>query len=239
MDIWPRHMSTSSTLSPHQGGKLPLLARPRNESSGFSLTFVTEQENSLNKMFFIAVIVALPVGLGSEVLAQDGIDQPLNEVFQTELVYPQEKGAFQFTSVATFSRPDKNFSNDLTIEYGLTHAWQISLEWESFARKKADNGLMSHGSGDVRIGTKYSFMNIRGSNFHSAIGFELGLPAASAKAQISERQIEYEPYVIVAKDFPNLSRLQLFTQLGLNFAHPVTRSEDSRAVKTVDRKSVV
>jgi hypothetical protein len=67
-------------------------------------------------------------------------------------------------------------------------------------------------------------MNMRGSNFHSALGFELGLPGSSVKKGISEGVIEYEPFIVVAKDFPRLSRLQLFSQLSLVLAHPVTHS---------------
>jgi hypothetical protein len=176
----------------------------------------------MQRMLFIAVLLALTVGVGSPSVAQDERDQPLQEVFQTELVYPQEKGSFQFESASTFG--NKSFSNSLTVEYGLTHAWQIDLQWESFARKQTTEGLIAHGSGDLSIGTKYSFMNIGGSHFHGAVGFELGVPAASVKKGISEGQIKYEPYVVVARDFPRLSRLQLFSQLGVSFAHSVTPS---------------
>jgi hypothetical protein len=194
----------------------------------------------MKKMLFIAVLLTLTAGFGSDAMAQDERDQPLQEVFQTELVYPQEKSAFQFTSTSTFGRVNKKFTNELAVEYGLTSAWQIGLQWESFARKTNEDGLISRGSGDLRIGTKYSFMNIHGSHFHSAVGFELGLPAASEKKGISERKIEYEPYVIVAKDFPRLSRLQLFSQLGLTFAHSIIRSNasvDNQGGKTIDWNS--
>ena len=194
----------------------------------------------MKKTLFIAVLLALPLGFGSDAMSQAERDQPIQEVFQTELVYPQEKGAFQLTSTSTFGSVNKKFSNELALEYGLTHSWQIGLQWESFARKKNEDGLISRGSGDLRIGTKYSFMNIRDSNFHSAIGFELGLPAARASKGISESQIEYEPYVIVAKDFPRLSRLQLFSQLGLTFAHSTTgstASDDKADGKTIEWNS--
>ncbi|MCU1265887.1 MAG: hypothetical protein JWM21_2205 [Acidobacteria bacterium] len=194
----------------------------------------------MKKVLFITVAISVSLSYASRVKAQDKRDQPLQGVFQTELVYPQEKGAFQLTSVFTFSKVNKEFSNDLTLEYGLSHSWQIDLQWQSFARKQTVGGLISHGSGDVRLGTKYSFMNIHGSNFHSAVGFELGLPAASAKKGISERKIEYEPYVVLAKDFPRLSRLQLFSQLGLSFARSITRStldEGSPNEKTVEWNS--
>jgi hypothetical protein len=193
----------------------------------------------MKKMLLIAVLLALSAGFGSEGMAQDDRNQPVQEVFQTELVYPQEKGAFQFTSASTFGRVNKKFSNELSLEYGLTHAWQMGLQWESFARK-TNEGLISRGSGDLRLGTKYSFMNVRGSNFHTAVGFEVGLPAASARKGISEGKIEYEPYVILAKDFPGLSRLQLFSQLGLTFAHSITRStasDDNLDGKTIEWNS--
>lgn len=176
----------------------------------------------MKKILFMAALAATVVGFGSEAMAQR--DQPLQELFQTEIVYPQEKSAFQLTSASNFSNLNKKFSNDLSVEYGLTHSWQIGLQWESFVRKKTEDGFISRGSGDLRIGTKYSFINIGGSNFHSAVGFELGLPAAGTKKGISEGRIEYEPYVIVAKDFPRLSRLQLFSQLGLALANSTTRS---------------
>jgi hypothetical protein len=194
----------------------------------------------MKRMLFIAVLLALTLGFGSEAMSQNERDQSLQEVFQTELVYPQEKGAFQFTSTSTFGRVNKRFSRQVNVEYGLTHAWQIGLQWESFGRKTNEDGLISRGSGDLRLGTKYSFMNIRDSNFHAAVGFELGLPAASGKKGISEGRIEYEPFVIVAKDFPRWSRLQLFSQLGLTFAHSITRStasDDNLDGKTIEWNS--
>jgi hypothetical protein len=194
----------------------------------------------MKKMLLIAVLLALILGSKSAAMAQSETGQPVEEVFQTELVYPQEKGVFQFTSASTLGRVNKKFSNEFAVEYGLTHAWQISLEWETFGRKTDEAGLISRGSGDLSIGTKYSFMNIRGSNFHSAVGFELGVPAARARKGISESEIEYEPYVVIAKDFPKLSRLQLFSQLGLTFTHsiiPSTASEDDHHGKTIEWNS--
>ena len=61
-----------------------------------------------------------------------------------------------------------------------------------------------------------------------------------AKKGISEGKIEYEPYVIVAKDFPRLARLQLFSQLGLTFAHSINRStasDDNHNGKTIEWNS--
>lgn len=194
----------------------------------------------MKKTLFTAVLLALSLGHTTHSMAQAGSDEHPQGVFLTELVYPQEKGAFQLTSSFTFRKADKEFSNDLALEYGLTPSWQVELQWQSFARKKEVDGLILRGSGDLRLGTKYSFMNVHGSNFHSAIGFELGLPGPSAKKGISEGTIEYEPYVIVAKDFPGLSRLQLFSQLGLTLAHSINESlldENDHNEKTIEWSS--
>lgn len=171
----------------------------------------------MRKLVLAAVLTALTLVSSSEAIAQDESDPPIQEVFQSELVYPQEKGVFQLTSTAAF-RKRKEVSSVISIEYGLTQVWQVGLEWESFSRKTSEDGLVLRGSGDLRVGTKYSFLNIGGSNFHSAVGFELGLPTGSAKKGVSSGQIEYEPYVVVAKDFPKLSRLQVFSQIGITFA---------------------
>jgi hypothetical protein len=181
-----------------------------------------------NKLLVITALLMLSLSVATKSQQQSDSgqspSQPLQEVFQSELVYPQEKGALQFTSTSSFGRVGRKFSHEVSLEYGITKAWQVDLQWESFARSVRDDGSITHGTGDLRLGTKYSFMNIHGSHFHSAIGFEIGLPAAGAAKGISERQMEYEPYVIVARDFPGWSRLQLFSQLGLNFTRPLSDS---------------
>jgi hypothetical protein len=110
----------------------------------------------MKKILFITVLAAL-IGFDSVALAQEPGVEPLQELFQTEVVYPQEKGALQFTSTAIFSNVKRKFSNDVGVEYGLTDAWQIGLQWESFARKNKEDGSTSRGSGDLRLGTKYRF----------------------------------------------------------------------------------
>lgn len=138
----------------------------------------------MREIVLVVLLTALTLVLSSEAIAQDQSDPPIQEVFRSELVYPQEKGVFQLTSTTAF-RKHKAVSNVISIEYGLTQPWQVDLEWESFARKVSEDGLVLRGSGDLRIHTKYSFVNIGGSNFHSAVGFELGLPAGSAKKESS------------------------------------------------------
>jgi hypothetical protein len=66
-------------------------------------------------------------------------------------------------------------------------------------------------------------MNMRRSNFHSAVGFEVSFPTGSFEKQLSEGFIEYRPYVIVAKDFPRLHNMQIFTQAGVGFVQRLRR----------------
>jgi hypothetical protein len=189
----------------------------------------------MKKLIFMALPLMLVIGLGSASMAQDRKDsskeeedeQPIQEVFQAELVYPQDAGEIQLTLTSRFNRAGEQngLSNNLTVEYGITDDWQVEVEWDAFARKRTDDGMISRGPGDLQIGTKYSFLKMGGSNFHSAVGFEVTLPSGSVEKGLGEGAIEYEPFVILAKDFPHQHRLQLFTEVSLAFIRPVKSLE--------------
>jgi hypothetical protein len=158
--------------------------------------------------------------------AQTVPEQPLQELFLTETVYPQDKGETQITFGSQFSKNKgrKLFQIPLSLEYGLTDKLQMSFEL-------AANGLTLEGESfkgpsDIELGMKYSWMNIGRSNFHMATGLELGLPTGSVKKNLGEGELEYEPYIIIAKDFPHLSRLQLFSQFGVTLSQPVRSTDD-------------
>jgi hypothetical protein len=161
---------------------------------------------------------------------QEKKEQPIQEVFQSELVYPQEKGELQLTFSSTMSRSTsaRLFQTPLTIEYGLTDKWQVEFEWNANSyRHEFENDERTRGIGDVRFGTKYSFMNIKNSDFHAAVGLEVGLPTANLKKELTEGFIEYEPFVIVARDFKRLRGTQVFAQAGVGFLQRVKRHEDA------------
>lgn len=187
----------------------------------------------------IALCATVFFALQTVALAQTPNEQPLQELFQTETVYPQEKGETQLTFVSKFSRNREHrlFEMPLGIEYGLTDKWQVGLEWAVTSRLTTDD-TKTRGPGDLRVGTKYSWMNIRHSNFHAAAGFELGLPTGNVEKGIGEGEVEYEPYVIVAKDFPKLSQLQIFSQLGVAIGQTVKTpdgEEDEESIsKTIE-----
>jgi hypothetical protein len=154
--------------------------------------------------------------------AQETYEQPLQEAFQTELVYPQERGDVQLTFAPQFAKENKRdlLRYSLSIEYGLTDAWQVGLDWDSLVLSDAP-GTKTNGIGDLELETQYSFMNIADFDVHAALKFGIGFPTGSAKRGLSEGFIEYEPSVLLAKDFPSLSYFQLFTQMGVRFVDRV------------------
>ena len=166
-----------------------------------------------NVPFQIApVLIALVASLGapSSVLAQRvAPPSPPEEVFQTELVYPQEQGEVQLTLSPHLSGTASQRTGQvpLTLEYGLTDAWQIELEWGGYTYGP------SHGVGGLEIGTKYSFMNLLGNHTHAAMGLEVELPVDRA----DEEGVELEPFVILARDIPHLSGLQVFLHAATGF----------------------
>lgn len=175
--------------------------------------------------------------LQAAVMAQHDVpDQPVQEVFQTELVYPQEKGELQLTLGTTFHRNSawNAFRTPVSLEYGLTNRWQVGFEWDASSFKREfDDAEYQRGIGDLRLETKYSFMNIAGSSYHAAIGFEVQLPTANVRKGLTEGCVEYEPFVAVARDFPSLNRTQIFAHVGLGLMQRVKTADEGDELEPV------
>ena len=86
---------------------------------------------------------------------------------------------------------------------------------------------MTRGVGDLELGTQYSFMNIGDSLFHIAPRFSIRVPLGDVNQGLSEGFLEYEPAVIVARDFPELHHTQLFTEIGASFVQRVRTPADA------------
>ncbi len=126
----------------------------------------------------------------------------IEEVFHAELVYPQERGELQLSLVPSLRSQggERNTVTTLAVEYGLTEQWQVEVAWDS--------------SGEVEIGSKYAWMQLR-PNLHMAAAFDLRYPLNDLDSDFSEGFIEYEPSLLLARDFPRLGNLQLFLQTGI------------------------
>lgn len=154
--------------------------------------------------------------------------QPVQDVFQTELVYPQEKNEVQLTFYPAFrnnSQTDQ-LNLPLLLEYGLTDRWQIELSWNVFQSRFPANGHPVSRIGNLEVGTQYSFMNINNSRFHAALGMEVEIPLNNPKGY-EESQWEYEPYISLALDLPSLNHAQLFAQTGIGFIQNKTEDEET------------
>lgn len=184
----------------------------------------------MKHLFWMICCAALWLGLTTPLASaqEDEVvtrTQPVQEVFQTGLVYTQGRGEVQLSYTSHFSKGNNNsfLESPLNLEYGITDRWQIDIEWSAMSRHTKTGAATTRGSGDLSIGTQYSFMNMRRSNFHSAVGFEVSIPTGSIEKEMSEGFIEYRPYLIIARDFPGLNNMQIFSQVGVGFVQRVRR----------------
>ncbi len=154
--------------------------------------------------------------------------QLLQDVFQTELVYPQEAGEVQFTLSPTFREGDDRdiIEIPLGIELGITDFWQVSLEWQSHVNRNSREGSTTQGIGDLELGTQYSFMNIADELFHAALGLEVGVPVGDIDKELSEGFLEISPSLILAQDLPRFHDSQIFTQIGFSFVDRLKNHAD-------------
>ncbi len=181
------------------------------------------------QVYVPTLIATLLFVASTTVVAQEAQEQPVQEVFQTELVYPQERGEVQLTFTLRYGKGDGRsmFQTPVDLEYGVTDRWQVEIEWDAQRRRTEIGERATRGAGDFSIGTQYSFMNIARSNFHSAVGFEVTLPVANIEKELTEGFVEYEPYFIIAKDFPRLNHMQVFSQVGIGFMQRARRPADA------------
>jgi hypothetical protein len=158
---------------------------------------------SLVRFGLLVSMLAVPsVSIAAE---EDEPRQPLQELIRTHIVYPQEAKELQVTFGSVLDRGTRDsLALPLALEYGLTDAWQVELEWEPLKRVSSSEASTLD-SGDPVLGTQYSFMNVFGSRLHSALGIEAGFDG------------EVEPYAAMALDL-GPHGLQVFGDLALQIA---------------------
>jgi hypothetical protein len=150
----------------------------------------------VRRALFLAVVVLLPRVAAAQELGR----QPLQELFLTEVVYPQQKGEIQLTlgSLIDRSRSDSSVLMPLTVEYGLTDRWQIEAGWAGYTQRSPLKDLRT---ARASIGTKYSLMNIAHSRVHAAVGVDVEFPHPDAVADgEGEEGLEVDPFVALAAD---------------------------------------
>jgi hypothetical protein len=155
--------------------------------------------------------------------------RPIEELFKTDTVFPQMKGEMEFRVAPLFQRNanGNTLSIPLSVEYGLTDNWQVEAEWNSYMQRMPKHGSTTRGIGDLELSTQYSFLNINGSLFHVAPRFGMEVPLGDVNKGLSEGFMEYQPGIIMARDFPELHRTELFMELGVSLVQRVKTPEEA------------
>jgi hypothetical protein len=157
------------------------------------------------------------------------VRRPIEELFKTDVVFPEEKGELELEVGSIYQNHvgGDTWTLPLSMEFGFNDSWQAEVEWNSWVQRYPKNQSVARGFGDLELGTQYSFMNIGGSLFHLAPRFSIQLPVGDVNKELSEGFLEYEPAVILARDFPELHHTELFTEIGADLVQRVRTSKNT------------
>ncbi len=165
----------------------------------------------------------------------DEAKQPLQELFSSETVYPQEKNEAQLTLLPQWRKEaDARFAAiPFGIEYGITDQFQIGAEFITWQRRNPilDDEISTHGIGDLEISARYAWMHINNSLYSSAIGAGISFPTGNINKELTEGFREYELFAIFTRDFPSKDQGQIFLQTGFQF---VDRAKTKSVIPVAD-----
>jgi hypothetical protein len=142
--------------------------------------------------------------------------RPIEELFKTDLVFPQEKGELELEVASVYQNHSgaDTWTLPLSLEYGLTDNWQVEAEWDSLVQRYPRHQPVARGVGDIQAGSQYSFMNIGGSLWHLAPRFSVQIPVGDVNKDLGDGFVEYQPALILARDVPELHHTQFFAEMG-------------------------
>jgi len=145
--------------------------------------------------------------------------QPVQELFFTEVVYPQSRHEVQLTlgSFVDRTRADKSALAPVSVEFGLTDRLQLEGAWYGYSHYH-DDPLRHLTTARWSVGAKYSLMNIAQSPVHAALGMEIEFPRPDAYSagEGESDDTEFEPYLALAADVGR--GVTLFGSAGLSIA---------------------
>ena len=191
----------------------------------------------MRRTLLLGVLILLPrVAAGQE----ERRPQPVQELFFTEVVYPQEKGEIQLTFGTLVDRSggrtDKSALMPLSIEYGLTNRWQIQAGWDGHTQFH-NSPFKNIRTARVSVGTKYSWMNIARSPVHAAFGMDVEFPRTDTFAEGEGKEgMELEPFVAFASDLP--WSVSVFGSVGLSFEPKEIADLAEHAARPDDRGTI-
>lgn len=163
------------------------------------------------------------------------VPQPIQEVFQSNLVYPQEENEIQLTLFPSFrkgSRSEKARTL-VEIEYGVTDAFQVIVEWDGLLYENPKRGPTLSGPGNLEIGAQYSWMGLGDGNTHFSLGTLVEFPTGQADNGLTGGFLEWTPFAVLARDFPQWNQSQIFVEFGYNGVNRI-RTSPQNAAEEID-----
>ena len=143
-------------------------------------------------------------------------EQPVQDLFQSILVYPQEQNELQATFSPRFHKGQEEnlWILPIGIEYGVTDAFQVGIGWEAYKHRDPDEEPSEQGIGDVELEAMYSWMSISDLPVHAALSMGVLIPTGDEDKDLGEGSTAFEPVAILAADLDVLNGGQIFLNVG-------------------------
>jgi len=163
-----------------------------------------------------AALVACGLAYAEEEDAVEEWEQPVQDLFQSTLVYPQEQNELQATFSPRFHKGQEEnlWILPVSIEYGVTDAFQVGIGWEAYKHRDPDDEASEQGIGDVELEAMYSWMSISDLPIHAALSMGVLIPTGDEDKDLGEGSTAYEPVAILAADLDVLNGGQIFLNVG-------------------------
>jgi len=162
--------------------------------------------------------------------------------FNTQTVYTTPYKAWQIVSNFDYAKVGKNdyfYEIPFEVSYGISNRWMADVSWSPLNIINLNNGQNARGIGNASIGTKYRFPYIRGSDFSGALGMSIDFPLADVNKRLTQGNIQYFPYGVLAYNFPAMGYTQYILQGGFDFLQRVKRNSNPRHVKPASTEIII
>ena len=172
--------------------------------------------SKLKSLLLCAVLVSSGLIHAEEEDAEEEWEQPVQDLFQSVLVYPQEQNELQATFSPRFHKGQEEnlWIMRVGIEYGVTDAFQVGFEWDAYKHRDPDDESSEQGTGDVELEAGYSWMSISDLPVHAALAMGVLIPTGDEDKDLGEGSVAYEPVAILAADLDVLNGGQVFVNVG-------------------------
>ena len=182
-------------------------------------------------VIFISLILEVPYSSFAEPKKSRGqiVPQPIQEMFQSNLVYPQEKDEIQFTLFPSFKKSQnaQNIRTLFEVEYGITDALQVIFEWDGLLYKNPRSNPAIAGVGNIEVGAQYSWMGMGDGNTHFSFGNLIEFPVGPVESGLTEGFLEIQPFIVLARDFPEFNQSQVFLEFGFDWVKQIRNVPES------------